>query len=85
MDKALAPGGGNARVTTYEDPELRSRYRHYDALFEAYQGARSRPRIPEYAEIADIAQTAFSQVLTGQRTAQRALDQAQAQLEDIQF
>lgn len=85
MDKALAPGGGNARVTTYEDPELRSQYRHYDALFEAYQGARSRPRIPAYAEIADIAQTAFSQVLTGQRTAERALDQAQAQLEDMDF
>jgi multiple sugar transport system substrate-binding protein len=85
MDKALAAGGGNARVTTYKDPELNEQYKHYDALFQAYQNGQSRPRIPQYAEQADVAQTAFSQVLTGQKSVEQALNDAQRQLEDIDF
>jgi len=83
MEKELAAGGGNARYSTFMDPELNEKFRHYDATFASYKHTRSRPRIPELSELADVAQTAFSQILTGQKTVEKALNDAQAQLEKI--
>ncbi len=83
MDKKLAAGGGNARYSTFHDTELSKKYTHYDATFKSYGNVRSRPRIPELSEVADIAQTAFSQILTEQKTVEKALNDAQSKLEDI--
>lgn len=83
MEKKLAAGGGNARESTYMDPDLNEKYRHYDATFASYGHTRSRPRIPELTEVADVAQTAFSQILTGQKSVEDALNDAQSELEKL--
>jgi len=83
MEINLAPGGGNARESTFTDPELSEEYIHYEATFESYDIARSRPRIPQLTEIADISQTAFSRILTGEQEVVEALNNAQDQLEEL--
>lgn len=80
MSKKAAPGGGPARKSIFNDPELIKQFPHYPAALESYNYSRSRPRIPELSMIADIAQTAFSQILTGGKSVERSLNDAQKRL-----
>jgi multiple sugar transport system substrate-binding protein len=76
--------GAPIRRSTLEDPELMAEYPWFPVLLESFENGDGdyRPRIPEYSIIQDALGTAVNGYLVGEMSAQEALDQAQAQVED---
>jgi multiple sugar transport system substrate-binding protein len=76
--------GAPIRRSTLEDPELIAEYPWFPVLLESFENGDGdyRPRIPEYSIIQDALGTAVNGYLVGEMSAQEALDQAQAQVED---
>ena len=76
--------GAPIRRSTLEDPELVAEYPWFPVLLESFENGDGdyRPRIPEYSIIQDALGTAVNGYLVGEMSAQEALDQAQAQVED---
>ena len=76
--------GAPIRRSTLEDPELVVEYPWFPVLLESFENGDGdyRPRIPEYSIIQDALGNAVNAYLVGEMSAQEALDQAQAQVED---
>ena len=76
--------GAPIRRSTLEDPELNAEYPWFPILLESFENGDGdyRPRIPEYSIIQDALGTAVNGYLVGEMSAQEALDQAQAQVEE---
>ncbi len=76
--------GAPIRRSTLEDPELNDEYPWFPILLESFENGDGdyRPRIPEYSIIQDALGTAVNGYLVGEMSAQEALDQAQAQVEE---
>jgi len=77
-------GGTPIRRSTLEDPELNAEYPWFPILLESFENGDGdyRPRVPEYSVIQDALGTAVNAYLVGEMSAQDALDQAQAQVEE---
>ena len=76
MEYKLAHSGQGARVSVLEDPELQARYIEYPGMLDALASSVGRPRIPEYAELADALEVALSESLSGTRTIGQAMNAA---------
>ena len=76
--------GAPIRRSTLEDPELNAEYPWFPLLLEAFENGDGdyRPRIPEYSIIQDALGSAVNAYLVGEMSAQDALDQAQALVEE---
>jgi multiple sugar transport system substrate-binding protein len=72
------------RRSTLEAPELVAEYPWFPLMLESFEKGDGdyRPRIPQYSIIQDALGTAVNGYLVGEMTAQEALDQAQAQVEE---
>lgn len=84
--KLAQMGGDPIRTSTMNDPELQARFEDYPVLVEQLKCARAdwRPLIPEYPEIdAQIIGIAVSEAITGTKTAQQAMDDANAKTEAL--
>lgn len=86
-DRKLAEMGGDPiRTSTMNDPELQATFEDYPVLVEQLKCARAdwRPLIPEFPEIdAQIIGISVSEAITGQKSAQQALDEANAKIEAL--
>jgi multiple sugar transport system substrate-binding protein len=76
--------GAPIRRSTLEDPELNKEYPWFPVLLESFENGDGdyRPRIPQYSIIQDALGTTVNAYLVGEMSAQEALDQAQAQVEE---
>jgi multiple sugar transport system substrate-binding protein len=83
MEYKLAHSGQGKRVSVLQDPELQAQYIEYPGMLEALATSRGRPRIPEYAELADALEVALSEALSGTRTPEAAMNAANQQFEFI--
>ena len=86
-DMKLADMGGDPiRTSTMNDPDLQAKFEDYPVLVEQLKCARAdwRPLIPEFPEIdATIIGISVSEAITGQKSAQQALDEANAKIEAL--
>lgn len=86
-DMKLAEMGGDPiRTSTMNDPALQAKFEDYPVLVKQLECARAdwRPLIPEYPEIdATIIGIAVSEAITGQKTAQQAMDEANVKTEAL--
>lgn len=86
-DMKLAEMGGDPiRTSTMNDPGLQAKYEDYPVLVKQLECARAdwRPLIPEYPEIdAQIIGIAVSEAITGTKTAQQAMDEANERTEAL--
>lgn len=76
-------GGLPALRPTYEDSELRSEFPYWAQVLRSLQHARSRPRIPHWAGIADTLAQQLSTVLLGDTSPQEGLEAAQEHVSDV--
>lgn len=83
MEYKLAHSGQGVRVSVLEDPELQAQYIEYPGMLDALATSVGRPRIPEYAELADALEVALSESLSGTRPIEAAMDAANQQFEFI--
>ncbi len=76
--------GAPIRRSTLEDPDLNKEYPWFPVLLESFENGDGdyRPRIPQYSIIQDALGTTVNAYLVGEMSAQEALDQAQAQVEE---
>lgn len=77
VDRMIAERGGTPiRMSTYADPELNAATPHLALFGEALEAADPdwRPIIPVWGRINDMLGDALGRVLTGETTAQTALD-----------
>jgi len=76
--------GAPIRRSTLEDPDLNKEYPWFPVLLESFEKGDGdyRPRIPQYSIIQDALGTTVNAYLVGEMSAQEALDQAQAQVEE---
>jgi len=86
-DMKLAEMGGDPiRTSTMNNADLQAKYEDYPVLVKQLECARAdwRPLIPEYPEIdAQIIGIAVSEAITGTKTAQQAMDEANAKTEAL--
>lgn len=72
-------GGKPIRRSTLTDPDLNAKYPFLSTILEVVENGDGdfRPRITQYSQIEDAVGLAVNLVITGQSTAQEALDAAQ--------
>lgn len=75
--------GPPLRTSTMTDPAIVEKMPWMPIMLESFQKGNGdyRPRIPQYTIIQDALATHVNGFLTGQKSAQQALDDAQAQIE----
>jgi multiple sugar transport system substrate-binding protein len=75
--------GPPLRTSTMQDPQIVSQLPWMPILYNSFVNGNGdyRPRIPQYTIIEDALGTHVNAFLTGQKSAQQALDDAQAQIE----
>jgi multiple sugar transport system substrate-binding protein len=85
VQKLYALKGGRLPTlkALYQDPEVLAAAPHYRALYPIFVNARPRPASPVYPRISDILQVELHRCLTGQKTVDAALNDAQAKLEEL--
>ena len=76
LDPRLAYSQPGSRTTGLMNPENQKKYVEYKGMLESLPIAKGRPRIAPYSELADALEVALSEAMTGSKTAQRALDEA---------
>ena len=84
--KLAEMGGDPIRTSTMTNPDLQSKFEDYSVLVKQLECARAdwRPLIPEYPEIdAQIIGIAVSEVITGAKPAQQAMDEANVKIEKL--
>ncbi|NPV55256.1 MAG: sugar ABC transporter substrate-binding protein [Anaerolineae bacterium] len=79
----LRHDGAPIRRSTLTDPELVAEYPWLPLMLESFEKGNGdyRPRFPQYSIVEDALGTYVNAFLTGQETAQDALDKAQTQIE----
>lgn len=65
-----------SRRALFSDPDVLAAYPHYEQLFEVAQTAVARPPVGQYAQLSDILQRYLSSAITGQMTAEEAMQAA---------
>jgi multiple sugar transport system substrate-binding protein len=83
LDPRLAYSQPGSRTTGLMNPENQKKYVEYKGMLESLPIAKGRPRIAPYSELADALEVALSEAMTGSKTAQRALDEANTKFEFI--
>ena len=81
--KMAEQGGLPALTSTFTDQTLIGKLPYWAQELTSLNEAKSRPRIPQWSGISDAMALALSRALTGQTSAQSALDDAQAKVEDL--
>lgn len=80
-------GGTPVRFDTLENEELQAERPWYETVLEIERNglsdARYRPRIPQWIEIEETLGLLLNQAMIDQKTVDGALDEAQAELEEI--
>ena len=72
-----------ARKALYSDKDLLSKDPQLTDLYNAFSKAKSRPVSPYYAQMSDVMQIYFHKALTGQMTAQQAIENVKKEIEKI--
>ena len=83
LDPRLAYSQPGSRKSGLEDPEMQKKYIEYKGMLESLPLAKGRPRIAPYAELADALEVALSEAMTGAKSSQQALDEANEKFEFI--
>jgi multiple sugar transport system substrate-binding protein len=87
IDRMLADMGGDPiRVSTMQDPVLQKKFPEYPALVKQLPYAETdwRPLLPEWGQMdSQIIGVAVNEYLTGNKSAQAALDEAAAKIEEL--
>ena len=83
MEKKLAYTGAGSRRSSLSDPELSAIYIEYEAMIPSLDVAKARPNIPPYSEMADAIEVALSEAMSGEKTAEQAMKEANQRLEMI--
>ncbi|MEB3214184.1 MAG: ABC transporter substrate-binding protein [Leptolyngbyaceae bacterium] len=65
-----------SRRSLFTDPEILATYEHYDELLEVAETAVLRPPIGQYAQASDILQRYLSSAISGQLSAEQAMERA---------
>lgn len=65
-----------SRRSLFTDPEILAKYDHYDELLEVAETAVLRPPIGQYAQASDILQRYLSAAISGQMSAEQAMQRA---------
>lgn len=65
-----------SRRSLFTDPEILDTYDHYDELLEVAETAVLRPPVGQYAQASDILQRYLSSAISGQLTAEQAMQRA---------
>jgi multiple sugar transport system substrate-binding protein len=76
LELRLAYSQTGARLSSLQNPELQKKYMEYPAILVSLPTAKGRPRIAPYAELADALEVALSEAMTGTKSSQQALDEA---------
>jgi multiple sugar transport system substrate-binding protein len=76
-------GGLPALTSTFSDPTLISKLPYWKQELVSLNEARSRPRIPQWSGISDLLSLQLSRALSGQTSAQSALDDAQQKMDQL--
>jgi multiple sugar transport system substrate-binding protein len=82
-DLALSVGYKPTRTTLYKDPDLLREQPFVASLYRIFMTARPRPVTPYYMMITQVMQPEFSAVVSGIKTPEEALDEAQKQINHI--
>jgi multiple sugar transport system substrate-binding protein len=80
---ALNIGLKPSRQDVYSDPELREAQPFIVELYGVLMKAVPRPVSPYYPRISLVLQASFSEIISGSKTAEQALDEAQSELMQI--
>ena len=72
----LATGFVPSRTALFNDPQIVAKYGHYPQLLEAVRSSALRPPIAQYAQASDILQRYLSSAITGNMSAERAMQAA---------
>ncbi|MBD3309397.1 extracellular solute-binding protein [candidate division KSB3 bacterium] len=83
LDPRLAYSQPGSRISGLQDPAMQEKYIEYAGMLESLPLAKGRPRIAPYAELADALEVALSEAMTGEKSAQDALDEANTKFEFI--
>jgi multiple sugar transport system substrate-binding protein len=84
MDKITAlSGGSGVRKSTWNDAEIRDKFRYYDSIEEVHRSVRFLPRIPEYPAINDVINDMMASLVRGQGDIDAALKEATGRVEGI--
>ena len=76
LDPRLAHSQPGSRFTGLNDPANQKKYVEYQGMLESLPIAKGRPRIAPYSELADALEVALSEAMTGSKSSQDALDEA---------
>jgi multiple sugar transport system substrate-binding protein len=82
-DLALSVGYKPTRTTLYKDPDLLREQPFVASLYRIFMTARPRPVTPYYMMMTQVMQPEFSAVVSGIKTPEEALDEAQKQINHI--
>ena len=77
---ALGLGWTPGRRDLYSDPDILARQPHFAKLKTVFQKAQPRPILPYYTQLSAIVQKHLNRVLADKDTADRALDEAQQEI-----
>jgi len=77
---ALGLGWTPGRRDLYSDPDILARQPHFAKLKTVFQKAQPRPIVPYYTQLSAIVQKQLNRVLADKDTADRALDEAQREI-----
>lgn len=83
LDPRLAHSQPGSRFSGLEDPAMQKKYIEYDGMLKSLPIAKGRPRIAPYSELADALEVALSEAMTGSKSANRALKEANRKFEFI--
>jgi multiple sugar transport system substrate-binding protein len=67
----------------YKDADILEKIPFYADFYSVIEGGKSRPQSPKYAKVSDAIQRHIHQALTGEAEVQKALDDLQAEVEDL--
>jgi multiple sugar transport system substrate-binding protein len=83
METYLEFGELPARISALTSPELAKKYPAMAVAYDAMKDGRGLPATPEYGKVEDEVVLAVTEAMTGSKTPQQALDDAQARLLEI--
>lgn len=76
LDPRLAYSQPGSRFSGLMDPEMQKKYIEYSGMLESLPIAKGRPRIAAYSELADALEVALSEAMTGTKSSEKALTEA---------
>ena len=83
LDPRLAYSQPGSRFSGLEDPQKQVKYIEYSGMLDSLPIAKGRPRIAPYSELADALEVALSEAMTGSKSSEEALNEANKKFEFI--